>query len=409
MGIHRFFPTKRTQTQETQGTHVETSERAASPLLPALSVQMEDTRKHWLSSKISLSCNIPELLRKNKYFCRENTKSLSENQNFVENELSTSQMKESQIIFGLLFPTHQQAAGTIEPGMGAFDHPAPRPKARGSGFILFLLPATANVSLVVMGLHLLMDYGIIVASVQTQMLGGVDAWLWAKHDEAIEGGTQQFHVMAIGPINDDGQRNACPISQKRAFDSLLAAIGGIGSGRGVSERGFGHRSVHGLPFPLDADQLIIVLQTGLPESFEDACPLPLLKAIVNRRTGSQFSWQGIPLDARAQHVNDSLKGLPISHAGPTPFGMGGGRWNQGLHSFPQLIADFPGSGSWHCWLLLSFWLSLYHIGFRISSKCFRDPASRHSKSEFTSACCNCISRSSRCDCYGCDQPGRAMR
>jgi hypothetical protein len=58
-----------------------------------------------------------------------NTKTLSENEDFVENELSTSQMKKCQIVLDFLLPTDQKPAGAIEPGMRAFHDPATLPPA----------------------------------------------------------------------------------------------------------------------------------------------------------------------------------------------------------------------------------------------------------------------------------------
>src|SRR6266566_947998 len=129
------------------------------------------------------------------------------------------------------------------------------------------------------------------------------------------------HVMTIGSIDDESQRNPCSISQQRAFDSLLAAIGGILAGRGVSERGFGHRSISCLPLPLNARQLIVSTESCLPEGFEEACPFPFLKAIMDRRGGAQFSWQGIPLDACAQDIDHRFKCLTVWHAWTPSFGM----------------------------------------------------------------------------------------
>jgi hypothetical protein len=55
------------------------------------------------------------------------------------------------------------------------------------------------------------------------------------------------------------------------------------------QRSFCHRSIDRLPFPLKPLQLVIDAQTRLPESFEEACLFPFLKAIMDGGTRSQFS------------------------------------------------------------------------------------------------------------------------
>src|SRR5579875_3508205 len=51
------------------------------------------------------------------------SKTLSENRNFVKNELSTSQMKKSQIMLDLLLPADQKPTRAIEPRMRALHDP----------------------------------------------------------------------------------------------------------------------------------------------------------------------------------------------------------------------------------------------------------------------------------------------
>ena len=55
------------------------------------------------------------------------SKSLSENRDLGEDELSTGQMKESKIILHLLFPPNEETTRAIEPGMGPFNDPATLP------------------------------------------------------------------------------------------------------------------------------------------------------------------------------------------------------------------------------------------------------------------------------------------
>ena len=101
--------------------------------------------------------------------------------------------------------------------------------------------------------------------------------------------------MTIGSIYDEGQRNPCSIGQQTAFGSPFAMISGISSGRGADKRGFRHYPIHSLPLPLDPLHVIEFMQTRF-QGFEEAPFSPLLDAIMNGGTHSQFAWEGIPLD-----------------------------------------------------------------------------------------------------------------
>src|SRR6266568_273541 len=102
-----------------------------------------------------------------------------------------------------------------------------------------------------------------------------------------------------------------------ALGSPLAAIGRIGAGRGSTERGLGHHPIHALPFPGNAFQFVIFLESRLPDALKHALLFPQPKAIIDRRRSSQFPWQGIPLDTRAQHIQDGRQHLPILLGGPS--------------------------------------------------------------------------------------------
>src|SRR5918995_3000107 len=58
------------------------------------------------------------------------TKSLSGNQYFGEDELGAGQMNEPQVVLGLLFPTHQEPPRAVQPRMCSLHYPTPGPPAR---------------------------------------------------------------------------------------------------------------------------------------------------------------------------------------------------------------------------------------------------------------------------------------
>jgi hypothetical protein len=147
-------------------------------------------------------------------------------------------------------------------------------------FLLFLLPSTANMRQIVAVLDRQACWCSIVTSVQTEMLRVLFCWLGTHDHDAIQGSTEQTYIMTVCPVNDESQGNSCPIGEATTFGSALAAIGGIGSSCGFAERGFRYYSVYCLPFPLDPLYLIVLFQSGLPESLEETSLLPLLKAVM---------------------------------------------------------------------------------------------------------------------------------
>ena len=146
-------------------------------------------------------------------------------------------MKKSQVVLSLLLPADQQAARAIEPRMGAFDDPSTSTSTRMQDFVLFFLSTATQMWHVAMFLDDLQADRIVIASIQAQMLRLFFIRRWSGNDDAFQGGAKQLHVMAVGSINDESQRNPRSISQQAPFDSPLAAICGIFAGRGVSERG----------------------------------------------------------------------------------------------------------------------------------------------------------------------------
>jgi hypothetical protein len=97
-------------------------------------------------------------------------------------------------------------------------------------------------------------------------------------------------------------------------------------------------------------------ETGQPERVEKARSFPLRKAVMDRRTGSPFSGQGMLLASSAQQRDHRLTRLTIGHARAPSFGVRGSRRDQGFDLFPQRVTDFPRMRSCHaCFLsLVSF-------------------------------------------------------
>src|SRR5438876_4578799 len=73
----------------------------------------------------------------------------------------------------------------------------------------------------------------------------------------------------------------------------------------------GHAPVHTQPGPVDAFQVIIGHQTGLPQGQEDAGFDPFLDAIMGRGAGAKACGvQRLPLATGAQDIEDSFHADP---------------------------------------------------------------------------------------------------
>lgn len=312
-------------------------------------------------------------------FLYATAKSLSENRGLItlmKTDESTSQLQESLIGDVKLLPADQESPPAVEPGEETLNDPAPgffggfqRVCSQGLSFLLLeclLIPSMVvrvetYMRLVASQIEVAVDNVIVIASVHAQVLRLLHGWLGTSNRQCIQRGPDQFHVMTIGSLNHHGKRKTATITQDAPLGPLLAAIGGSGSDGGLSERGFDHRAIHALPVPVNALQVVIVLQLCLPQAMEEALRFPETKAIVDGTGCSHFSGQCIPLDARAQHVDDRRKHLPIIGGWTPSFGMGWAFWDQGAHSLPQFIADFPRSSPCHgSFSPRCFLFSLYH-------------------------------------------------
>jgi hypothetical protein len=141
--------------------------------------------------------------------------------------------------------------------------------------------------------------------------------------------------MAVGPINDESQGNARSISQQALFDASPRSVGlaPVAAPQEGEDAARLHRQTAiSIGFLATHHVHLSPLVRGL----EETGSFPLLKAVMGRRTGGQFSGQGILLDASTQHIHDGFKGLALLDARPFS-----------LDLFPQLITYLPRTRSHH--------------------------------------------------------------
>jgi hypothetical protein len=101
-----------------------------------------------------------------------------------------------------------------------------------------------------------------------------------------------------------GERDSPTVREHTPLDAELTSVGRVGSRRLSTERGLGHPSIHRLPLPVNPSTSIERAKGVLPRPREYAGLSPLLESIVDSARGSQASWERLPLDARAKHIED---------------------------------------------------------------------------------------------------------
>ncbi len=133
-------------------------------------------------------------------------------------------MNESKIVGRLLFPTYQEPAGSVGPGMRRLRQPSVGLFVRrGSGAVPHhdngceerirnVSPSRSSVF-------------------QSTLCRDTDAAVApsarSSNGDRSKRVSQQTLVVSVGTVNRDAQRNAAGVSQYRSFDPQLTAIGGI--------------------------------------------------------------------------------------------------------------------------------------------------------------------------------------
>ena len=80
-----------------------------------------------------------------------------------------------------------------------------------------------------------------------------------------------------------------------------------------------HRPIHREPVPVDATQLLKLLDASSPEFDEDARPHPLLKAVMRGRVRTQLGLiQRLPLATRSQDGEDGIRTVAIRRSWASP-------------------------------------------------------------------------------------------
>jgi hypothetical protein len=105
------------------------------------------------------------------------------------------------------------------------------------------------------------------------------------------------------------------------------------------EGGLGHGPIEALPLPVDADQLVVLVQGVLPERAEHPPLLPPLEVPVEAAAGPELGRNGLPVAAGPQDVEDAVEHLAVWQAGAAALGGRTDPGEQWLDPFPQGVGD----------------------------------------------------------------------
>lgn len=133
-------------------------------------------------------------------------------------------MQHSDKSFGKFLPSNEYPTKAIHPTVSTFYHPTPRLE---SGFVFdrFGFFATGTD---MGGKAELMNNGAdlveVVTFVQAQPLRLRPSWPRTLRHDAAQRFFDQLHVMPVGTLDNDGQRNTGRFGQQTAFDALFAPV-----------------------------------------------------------------------------------------------------------------------------------------------------------------------------------------
>ena len=134
-------------------------------------------------------------------------------------------MKEGDVVVGRLVPTDQNAPEAVQPAVSAFHHPAAgfEPSFPFDGLSLFAsTPDVGGEAELVQGAAHLSE---VVALVQAQTLGMFWSRRRARHRQAVHRSPHQLHIVAVGPVHCQPNRNTLGVGQQTAFDTPIRGVG----------------------------------------------------------------------------------------------------------------------------------------------------------------------------------------
>src|SRR5258707_242448 len=136
-------------------------------------------------------------------------------------------MKHCYIVLGFLVPTDENSAETIQPTVRSFYHPTPRFDAGVTFQFLRLFASAMNVGGKAELFHQVADLVIVITFVHAHSLRCCGCWLGSVDRDTLQGLFNHLHVVAVGSLDGQADRDPVGVDQLAALDTALGPIGGI--------------------------------------------------------------------------------------------------------------------------------------------------------------------------------------
>ena len=166
------------------------------------------------------------------------------------------------------------------------------------------------------------------------------------HHDGLKDCSNLADIMSICSGHDDRERDATTVHQQMTLAPIFSPDPSGSPDGFLCQRRLHHCAVDTLPSPRNALQIIVLRQSGFPQSFEYAGLLPLQKALVNcARTAEAFGRERLSLATSAQYINNGLEyqaclfgfapRAGFAHIIPGPLTLAPG--NPRLHPLPKRV------------------------------------------------------------------------
>src|SRR5919112_2770571 len=139
------------------------------------------------------------------------------------------EVEHGEVAGRLLLPADQDAAEAVEPRMGAFHDPAPRPGA-GVALGLDLLAARAQVEREAEFGGEPGHLGIVVALVEAEALRRLRRRRRPLDRDRLDGLAHELVVVAVGAIGREPERDPATVRQQAPLGPALAPVGRVRAG-----------------------------------------------------------------------------------------------------------------------------------------------------------------------------------
>src|SRR5208283_398061 len=139
----------------------------------------------------------------------------------------TGELNQAEVIECVFVVANENRPALGKPTKGTLDDPATRLMLLLATRDRFLVADSADVRRVFVFRHGCPAGRVVVSLVQAKILGALWGRFRAFHDDGFNGGSQQFGVVNIGPVDHGTQGTTVFLDNHAAFRARLAAICGI--------------------------------------------------------------------------------------------------------------------------------------------------------------------------------------